>query len=886
MVIMSKQKLSLFKLAKYTNLEIVMEAQVQATGANQSRLMERYKKNKNSIKNQARALKFAYGFLLSFLVVVPIFGVSQLIEALATGSVNLNASLFAGSIIFVIFFAMQFAYLLILGLLNVSALMTGEAFRWFETLPISKNKLNKLGFFTVFRNIDVGLILLALTLPIALIIITQNLLLFAISIFISLINVFFSFSVLIIVSQRLGKIFKVQEINSKRATLIRVFTMVSYFALVFSMSLFLNLAIAQIPSLFIDVSKIENLPNINLILSVIPFPFSPSYLLAMSVDPGRFSMMQWMLSIIGLVLYGGLTWFMYKKAVKSMRSVTMPTSLEIKSGRGKSEEKPDVVLEVRSPIIAYIRKDLSIATKDIQMLMFILMPIVLPTIMVVTMMATAGSVIVGADFLILWVIVSIYFPIIALMLIAGFLNVEDSGASILASLPLNPRDQMKAKMSIMLTITSISYALPVMIMLFNPALSAYTGLFLSWYPIVLLFLMIGFQMKLRLFGRMKYKYVLEEVNAEHKTWKWIFIGSVEFIVCFAFMIMGVMLYALYGTLIMTIGLLGTSLGSLAILYVTLNLMFPKKPGSKKMLGIRGTLREHPLLGTFILLVLYFSFFFITNFALLPLVPILPLLPYPLILTINFCFIFGFMALLWFFIVPKGLKLPNDDQKFTSFLKSIKFTTKNHLLKNIGIGLIFSAAFFLCLTVFGNILGNPIYDLGVLLGNPGTSQAYFSFGWFLFIYMLIPGIWEETSFRGVITSLNERKYSKRSVLIFVAFLFGAFHLTNLIGAQLSAQNSPTWLQWWWLPTILQTFYASMLGLVFGYMVLRTGSLIPGIIAHYLIDSVGQFFLINNFNSSIVSYIWFNLLGIGAAPAIIGFFLVWILTKSNSREELLK
>ena len=878
---MASQKLSLFKLAKYTNLEIVMEAQVQSTGANQSRLMEKYKKNKNSIKNQAIALKIAYGFLLSFIVILPVVAYFQLIAFFTTGPTNVNAGLFAASIIFAIFFAMQIGYLLILGLLNISALMTGEAFRWFETLPISGKKLNKLGFLTVFRNIDVGLILLAFTFPIVMVIITQNLLLFVISIFISLINVFFAFSVLIIVAERIGRVFKVQEINSKRATLIRLFTMVTYFILVFTMSLFLNLAITLVTDLFITVSTIENLQNLNLIFSLIPFPFSPSYILAMCLDPGRFSALQWMLSIIGLLLYGGLTWLVYRKAVKSMRTVTVSSSLEIKSGKESEIERQDIVIKTRSPIIAYIRKDLSTATKDIQMLMFILMPIILPTIIVITMMGSIGNNI-GYEFLILWTIVTVYFPVIALMLIAGFLNVEDSGASILASLPLNPRDQMKAKMSVMLIITTISYILPVFIMLFNPALSDYTGLFISWYPIVLMFLMIGFQMKLRLFGRMKYKYVLEEVNAEHKTWKWIFIGSVEFIVCFAFLILGVILNLLFGTFVMTVTLLGMSLGSLAILYVTLNLMFPKKLGSKKILGIRGTLREHPLLGTFVLLVIYFAFLYVPNFVLLPFLPILQLLPNVLVLIINFCVLFGFMGLLWFYVVPKGLRLPNNDREFSGFLKSIKFSTKHHLFKNIGIGLIASGVFFLSLTIFGNIFGSPTYDLGVILGNPGSSEAYFGYGWFLFILMLIPGIWEETSFRGVITSLNERKYSKKSVLIFVSFLFGAFHLTNLIG-QLSLQEaSPLW----WLPTILQAFYASMLGLVLGYMVLRTGSLIPAILAHYLIDSVGQFFLNIDFNANIISYIWFDLLGVGVVPAIVGISLVWILTKSKSHEELLK
>ncbi|TFG21547.1 MAG: hypothetical protein EU533_05360, partial [Promethearchaeota archaeon] len=169
---MSRQKLSLFKLAKFTNLEIVMEAQVQSSGANQSRLIEKYKKNKNSIKTQALALKFAYGFLLSFLVVIPLAAYFEFINFFTSGSANVDAGLFAASAVFAIFFSMQIGYILILGLLNVSALMTGEAFRWFETLPISEKKLNKLGFMTVFRNIDVGLLLLALAFPVVMVIIT------------------------------------------------------------------------------------------------------------------------------------------------------------------------------------------------------------------------------------------------------------------------------------------------------------------------------------------------------------------------------------------------------------------------------------------------------------------------------------------------------------------------------------------------------------------------------------------------------------------------------------------------------------------------------------------------------------------------------------------
>ena len=40
---MDENELSLYKLAKYTNLEIVMEAQVLSSGANQAKLLENYK---------------------------------------------------------------------------------------------------------------------------------------------------------------------------------------------------------------------------------------------------------------------------------------------------------------------------------------------------------------------------------------------------------------------------------------------------------------------------------------------------------------------------------------------------------------------------------------------------------------------------------------------------------------------------------------------------------------------------------------------------------------------------------------------------------------------------------------------------------------------------
>ena len=65
---MAEKELGLYKLAKYTNLEIVMESQIQSSGANQAKLLEKFKKNKGSIKQQAFAMKIAYAVLLFFVI--------------------------------------------------------------------------------------------------------------------------------------------------------------------------------------------------------------------------------------------------------------------------------------------------------------------------------------------------------------------------------------------------------------------------------------------------------------------------------------------------------------------------------------------------------------------------------------------------------------------------------------------------------------------------------------------------------------------------------------------------------------------------------------------------------------------------------------------------
>ena len=597
---MPDTKIGLYKLAKFTNLEIVLESQIQSSGANQSRLLERYKKNKNSVKTQVIAMRFAYGFIFGMIAILPIINYFQLIDFINNSTVSIEAILFSGSLIFGLFFGMQLIYLTFMGMFAIGAMMSGEVFRWYETLPLSKNKLQKLGFLTVLRNLDLAFLMMILSFPLIMGIISQDFILTLTSALISVIQVVFAFSVLILTAEKVSRILKVESAGSRKATMIRILTMLAYVMVVMTASLFIQWAVNAMGSFFIMVSSIDIPYIIIFLLGMIPFPFAPSFLITILINPSRFPSIQWISVIIGMGLLIILTILIYKRAIKSMRFITSSASLEMKQSKEKRSEvltETEMVISIKkvSPIKAYLKKDLSTATRDIQMFMFLLMPLIMPLLVVFVFAFIPSGEFGGIQFQLIatWSFLMFYQPMISLMIISGFLNVEDTGASITASLPLNPREQVKAKLTLLLTIQSISFFIPViLISILNPSFKPYIPFFIAWYPIALVFLFNGFNMKIHMFGRMKYKFVLEEVNPERKVLKWALLIITQFAVYVGYVIIGSLLLLFTNIILMTIILLLSSLAILSLLLISLQSMFPKEFGRKRMLSIGENLKKH------------------------------------------------------------------------------------------------------------------------------------------------------------------------------------------------------------------------------------------------------------------------------------------------------
>ena len=857
-----KKRKSFYSLAKYPTYEVLMDAQIASAGAHQARFIEKLKKNKNHTKYQFIVLKGVLAFMFVFLPVLPLVTYFEIATHLQNGTHTINAILFVSSFLFGIYFVMTILYMILLGMISTSSFMSGNAFKWLQTLPFSKKDLKKIGFMTLFRNLDIALIILIAAFPIIMLIGTQNVLIFLTSLFSSILNVVFSFSLLVIIGEKISFVFSESKGKSKKANLARIITMLGYFIIAFGTGFVLNWGFSSIDVLLRIFTTKEPSTIVNIIFSLIPYPFAPGFLISWSTTPDQVPLELLLSTLIGFALYALITLGLFRIAQRALHS-TISSEVKIEEIH---EKEVEVEIDPSSPIKAYLRKDLVSTTRDLQSFMFIFMPIVYPLILVLTMQAPIiGEITSIEGILILWSIILGVYLFIPPMLIVGFLNIEESGSSTIASLPVIPRDQAKAKIILMSAIQGSSLTLISIVLTFITNSMMVLLLFLITLPIAWTLLLFIFEMKIQLFGKMKYKYIIEELKKEHKVEKWILMIFSEIgLYAIILIIGGILIYNVGITIallfISIIGIIGLS--SLIFVFTR---MFPKAEKLPYYVT-GGFLREKINIGTLILMLLYFMFGFLVLPIELLLLPLVLNLSFIGVLFIDFFVIFGLTALLWLVVVPRGLKLPKKES-FKDYRQTIGLSTSKSSWRDVLLGIGSFFIFSLTVSSLGFIFGRYVhYPWYFDNPNPQITFPYF-LGWFVFVYMLIPGIWEEIAFRGVILNLQLKRYSQRTSIILNGIFFGLFHLTNLLaGFDLYS-------------TLLQVVYASCLGIAFAYMYIKTKSLLACIITHYLIDSMGKLFLStwfpNNLNAAL-----FAIFGVGVIPMILIILVTNLIVKNGT------
>jgi membrane protease YdiL (CAAX protease family) len=190
-------------------------------------------------------------------------------------------------------------------------------------------------------------------------------------------------------------------------------------------------------------------------------------------------------------------------------------------------------------------------------------------------------------------------------------------------------------------------------------------------------------------------------------------------------------------------------------------------------------------------------------------------------TAQFAQAMAYHILTVFILVPFVLHLPKGKRTFRQYLDDIGLTRIHPFIRLALLGL--SCYIILALS---QVAASVIYRLseglpinGVFIRQvfdpsrdlpPGSPSLLISF----------PSIFEEMVFRGILLTVFLSRYSERKSIIFSSAAFGLMHALNLVnGANL------VW-------TIGQVVWAFIMGLFYGYAFVRTRSLLPPMIVHYL------------------------------------------------------
>jgi membrane protease YdiL (CAAX protease family) len=175
----------------------------------------------------------------------------------------------------------------------------------------------------------------------------------------------------------------------------------------------------------------------------------------------------------------------------------------------------------------------------------------------------------------------------------------------------------------------------------------------------------------------------------------------------------------------------------------------------------------------------------------------------------------------FIVVPFVLGFPGRSHSYTDFLSEIRLTQWQPALKLILLGISCWLIMGICqvsATLIYRLSHGGAVDLAFLrsafpLGSEFPPQSN---GWLISMI----GITEEFAFRGVILAVFLRAYDSPRAVLFSALGFGAMHIFGALGG--------TNLIW----AAGNVVWAVFLGLFYGYITLKTGSLLPAMLVHYL------------------------------------------------------
>ena len=185
--------------------------------------------------------------------------------------------------------------------------------------------------------------------------------------------------------------------------------------------------------------------------------------------------------------------------------------------------------------------------------------------------------------------------------------------------------------------------------------------------------------------------------------------------------------------------------------------------------------------------------------------------------------FTLSEILAYLIAPYFLRVPYRRRTFKEYLDDIRLTRFRPFFKLLLLTVSCLLVLILCQgggsIVYRLTQGQPV-TAGFLTGVFNLVQVLPPQSLLLFAFFYT--MFEEVVFRGVLLRMLLKKHPVRRAILYSALAFGLAHLPAAFAGR------PL------LSTLGQVVWAAVFGLFYGYLVVKTDSLIPAMLVHWLIN----------------------------------------------------
>ncbi|MFW9910646.1 MAG: lysostaphin resistance A-like protein [Candidatus Thorarchaeota archaeon] len=276
-----------------------------------------------------------------------------------------------------------------------------------------------------------------------------------------------------------------------------------------------------------------------------------------------------------------------------------------------------------------------------------------------------------------------------------------------------------------------------------------------------------------------------------------------------------------------------------------------------MATIRNRLLERPIITGILVIVVYLAFYILGEVLSLIIANTI-LVENPFLAQVaRFAILLLLNGFVWFWLVPHAMLLPAGRISFEKYVNTIHLdrTSGKPYAKNILYALVCVLIFCLGLLIASFLTGEYIFDINRILGFPDNQG---NLGSFAFVFNLIPGLFEEVAYRGVILVLLLRKYSEKASVVISGIMFGVSHIINILAGGVSWN------------TLTQVLTGILIGVLFAYIVLKSGTLLITVVIHYLYNSLSILFVVFDESDPMV-YFFLKMIFASIIPILISGYL---------------